>query len=136
LRFLGFSDAIGIYSSSGEQLDWVICLRRREHEAIGRVELRRDDGSRDQRGFRIAPELQRQGLMMEAAEAVTAYAFMDLKWPHLWLVNAEANVASHRIKEKQGATLVDRVRKRCVSGEGVGELWLLTRDAWLSRNGR
>ena len=32
-----------------------------------------------------------------------------LGWPHLWLSNARSNYGSHRIKEKQGATLVDLI---------------------------
>jgi hypothetical protein len=47
------------------------------------------------------------------------------------LTNAEANVASRRIKEKQGAKLIDRVPKHYVSGEGIAEIWRLTREEWL-----
>jgi RimJ/RimL family protein N-acetyltransferase len=66
--------------------------------------------------------------MSEAAERVTEYAFLELGWPHLWLTNAEANAASHRIKEKQGAKLVARISRKYVSGEGIEEVWLLSRD--------
>ena len=45
--------------------------------------------------------------MTEAADRVTDYAFRELGWPHLWLSNAQANHASRRIKEKQGARLID-----------------------------
>ena len=88
---------------------------------------------RDQRGFWIDPEFQGRGLMTEAAERVTEFAFIDLGWPHLWLTNAEANAGSHRIKEKQGASLVDRVPGAFVSGPGVKVVWLLTREAWTER---
>ena len=71
--------------------------------------------------------------MTEAAERVTEWAFVDLGWPRLWLCNAEANVASQRVKEKQGARLTDRAPRRYVYGEGVRVTWLLTREAWLVR---
>ncbi len=66
-----------------------------------------DDGvSREMRGFWL--DLCRgAGLMTEAADRVTDYAFDALGWPHLWLSNAEPNRASAAVKERQGATLVD-----------------------------
>jgi [ribosomal protein S5]-alanine N-acetyltransferase len=92
-----------------------------------------DDGvSRDQRGFWLDPEFQGRGLMTEAAERVTAFAFIELGWPHLWLSNAEANGASGRIKEKQGAQLIDRMPFRFVDGEGTRMVWLLRREDWLA----
>lgn len=118
-----------------EKLFWAITLKGVSDELVGRIDLWSDDGiSRDQRGFWLDPELQGQGLMTEAAERVTEFAFRDLGWPHLWLSNAEANGASGRIKEKQGARLVDREPFRYVSGEGTRLVWLLTREAWLARH--
>ena len=55
--------------------------------------------------------------MTEAADRVTDYAFRDLGWPHLWLTNAQENHASRRIKEKQGARLIDLRIGHCVSGQ-------------------
>ena len=71
--------------------------------------------------------------MTEAAEAVTAYAFETLEWPHLYLTNATANRASARVKEKQGATLAYVEPHDFVSGPGERQVWLLTREAWLAR---
>ena len=68
----------------------------------------------------------------QAASRVTDYALIELGWPHLWLSNAEANIASHRVKEKQGATIVDRTPRGYVSGPGTKVTWLLTREAWLA----
>jgi len=118
----------------GEKFYWAITLREGIGELIGRIDLWPDDGERrDQRGFWLDPEFQGRGLMTEAAERVTAFAFEELGWPHLWLTNAQGNNASHRIKEKQGAKLVDRVPDRWVSGNSTKEVWLLTRDDWLAR---
>jgi RimJ/RimL family protein N-acetyltransferase len=62
---------------------------------------------------------------------VTAYAFLELGWPRLWLRSGVENAGSHRIKEKQGARVVDRVPAAFVSGAGETTVWLLTREDWL-----
>jgi ribosomal-protein-alanine N-acetyltransferase len=124
-------------AAAREKSHWAIALGGAPDDLIGLIVLWADDGqSRDQRGFWLDPEHWGRGLMTEAAERVTAYAFLELGWPRLWLNNAEANLASHRVKEKQGATIVDRRPARYVSGEGLRVTWLLTREAWLSRQGR
>ena len=118
----------------GEKCFWAIVLKGGPDELIGRIDLWPDDGvSRDQRGFWLDPAFAGRGLMTEAAERVTEFAFVELGWPHLWLSNAEANGASGRIKEKQGARLIDREPSRYVSGEGTRMVWLLTREDWLAR---
>jgi ribosomal-protein-alanine N-acetyltransferase len=120
-----------------EKCYWAIFLKGGPADLIGRIDLWPDDGvSRSQRGFWLDPEFQGGGLMTEAAERVTAFAFVELGWPHLWLGNAEANGASGRIKEKQGARLIDRVPFRFVEGEGTRMVWLLRREDWLARSGR
>jgi RimJ/RimL family protein N-acetyltransferase len=117
-----------------EQFHWAITLRGGADELIGYLNLWPDDGvSRDQRGFWLAPEYWGQGLMGEAADRVTDYAFEELGWPQLWLCNAETNTASRRIKQRQGAVLIDKTPASYVSGEGLRETWLLTRGAWLAR---
>jgi len=115
----------------GERFLWAICLKEAPDDLIGIIELRPDDGSRDQRGFWLATELQGKGLMTEAANLVTEYAFTELGWPHLWLTNASANIASRRVKERQGAQLVETKEVRYVSGGGPGEIWLLKREDWV-----
>ncbi len=113
---------------------WAITLRQAPDDAIGLISIQPDDGvSREQRGFWLAREFWGRGLMTEAAERVTEYAFLELGWPHLWLDNAEANTGSHRVKEKQGAVIVDRVPAKWVSGEGMKVVWLLKREDWLKR---
>ncbi len=118
----------------GEKSYWAILPRGGPQELIGRIDLWPDDGtSQDMRGFWLDPQYQGQGLMTEAADRVTDYAFDVLGWPHLWLSNAQGNHASRRIKEKQGARLVDLRIARYVSGEGERMVWLLTRAAWVAR---
>lgn len=121
----------------GDACLWAIALQDAPDELIGIIELRRDDGvSRDHRGFWIDPEFQGRGLMTEAADRVTGFAFLELGLTHLWLTNAEDNIGSHRIKEKQGATLVERIPWTFVGGPNVKEIWLLERDAWIKHRER
>jgi RimJ/RimL family protein N-acetyltransferase len=118
----------------GEKLYWAIALKGAPDGLIGRIDLWPDDGqSRDMRGFWLDPEHQGKGFMTEAADRVTEFAFVELGWPHLWLRNDERNLASGRIKEKQGAVLVDREPCRSVEGDGVDQVWLLKREDWLAR---
>lgn len=117
----------------GEQLHWAITLRGGDDEMIGRIDLWAETGKRTQRGFWLDPEFWGQGLMTEAADRVTEYAFTELDWPQLYLSNAEANIGSHRVKEKQGARIIDRTPANYVSGPGTRVVWLLEREAWLAR---
>jgi RimJ/RimL family protein N-acetyltransferase len=118
----------------GEKCHWAIVPKRGPADLIGRIDLWPDDGSsHDQRGFWLDPEFHRQGLMTEAAERVTEFAFAELGWSHLWLTNAQENHASRRIKEKQGARLVDIRIGSYVGGQSSHMIWLLTREDWLAR---
>ena len=116
-----------------EKSHWAITLKG-DDELIGLIVLWADDGkSRDQRGFWLDPEFWGRGLVTEAADRVTDYALVELAWPHLWLNNAEVNPASHRVKEKQGAELIDRSPAKYVYGDGIRVTWRLTRAVWLAR---
>jgi ribosomal-protein-alanine N-acetyltransferase len=120
--------------AKGEKSHWAIIPKAGPADLIGGIDLWPDDGfSRSQRGFWLDPAFQRKGLMTEAAERVTAYAFAELGWPHLWFTNAQDNHASRRIKEKQGARLVDLMIGRYVEGTGPQMVWQLLRQDWMER---
>jgi RimJ/RimL family protein N-acetyltransferase len=119
----------------GEKFYWVLVPKAGPDEAIGRIDLWPNEAGRDMRGFWLDPEFWGQGLMTEAAERVTQYAFEDLGWPHLYLNNAEPNAASHRIKASQGAVIIDRAPHRYVGGEAIRVTWRLDRETWLARRG-
>lgn len=121
--------------AKGQQFYWAITLKDGEDQLVGRIDLRPDAGDHEMRGFWLDPDLSGQGLMTEAADAVTAYAFETLDWPHIWVTNAASNRASHRIKEKQGFERVEVTRGQFVFGEDDREVWILTREAWLARQG-
>ena len=118
----------------GEKFHWAIIPKSGPAALIGIIDLWPDDGiSRSQRGFWLDPEFQGKGLMTEAAERVTQYALCELGWPHLWLTNAQDNHPSRRIKEKQGARLVDLMIGEHVGGRGPQMVWQLSREDWLAR---
>lgn len=113
---------------------WAITLKGGDDALVGRIDLWPFDGLvRDTRGFWLDPALWGQGLMTEAADAVTAYAFETLGWPELYLTNAVENVRSGRVKEKQGAELIAVEPRDYVGGKGESQIWRLTRAAWLAR---
>ena len=116
-----------------EKFHWAITLKGGADELIGVIDLWPETGGRTQRGFWLDPEFWGRGLMTEAADRVTEYAFADLGWPSLYLCNAEANIGSHRVKEKQGARIIDRVPANYVSGPGTRVVWVLERDERLAR---
>lgn len=116
----------------GEAHHWGLRVHG-DGEVVGAIGLWPDAGQRDQRGFWLDPEHRGRGLMTEAAERVTEYAFDTLGWPWLWLSNAAANVRSARVKERQGAVLVETVVGRYVCGERPRQVWRLDADAWRER---
>jgi ribosomal-protein-alanine N-acetyltransferase len=118
-----------------EALYWAITLKGADDELIGRIDLRPDAGDHEMRGFWLDPAHQGRGLMTEAADLVTAFAFETLGWPELWVTNAARNTASHRVKQKQGFTLVEVTEDAFVSGPDRKEVWRLTREDWLARRG-
>lgn len=120
--------------AKGEQFYWAITLKGGDDALIGRIDLRPDAGDHEMRGFWLDPKHRGQGLMTEAADAVTAYAFDVLEWPELWVTNAAANTASHRIKQKQGFELMELVRDQFVFGEDDKEIWRLTAESWRARH--
>lgn len=117
----------------GERMFWAVTVKGGDG-LRGRIDLWPDDGTRrDMRGFWLDRALQGQGLMTEAADAVTGYAFDVLGWPELHLTNATENRASARIKEKQGAVEIAREPAHYVSGPAERQIWRLTPEAWRAR---
>jgi len=123
-------------SARGEQTTWPITLKDADDAPIGLISLKPNHEERDMRGFWLARAWWGQGLMTEAAEAVTGYAFEVLGWPFLYVNNAQPNLGSHRVKEKQGAELIDVKPHAFMSGEYPRETWIIRREAWLARRER
>ena len=115
----------------GEQWHWTLRLKSRPGQLIGAIALFRDGDNN--RGFWLAPEWQRQGLMTEAVEAATRFWFEDLGMPVLRAPKAAANVASRRISEKTGMRLVETKESDYVSGRLPTEVWEITAEEWRAR---
>ena len=115
-----------------EQFFWVLAFKHDNGRAIGRIDLKPEGlRDRDMRGFWLARQHWGRGLMTEAAERVTRFAFEELRWDRLWVGNSASNAGSRRIKEKQGARLVDVTPFDFVGGPGLKQTWLLEREAWI-----
>ncbi|HEY5070567.1 MAG TPA: GNAT family N-acetyltransferase [Caulobacteraceae bacterium] len=124
--------------AAGSKSHWSLFLKEGgPGEMVGRISLWPDDGqSRDMRGFWLDPDFRGRGLMTEAADRVTDYALEELGWPRLWLSNAQPNLGSARVKQRQGAKLIATEPGKFVSGEFPRQVWLLTAEAWAGRAGR
>jgi len=118
----------------GEQFYWVITLKGGDDELIGRIDLRPDAGVGAMRGFWLAQECWGRGLMTEAADVVNAYAFEVLDWPFIDVSTNAANLASQRIKEKQGFTPVGMGTDSYVEGIRSKAYWRLTQADWRARH--
>ena len=87
----------------------------------------------DNRGFWLGLAWQRQGLMSEAAIAVTDFWFNTLGQPEMHVAKAVANSASRRISEKNGMRIVAHEERDYVSGRLSTEIWCITAEEWRDR---
>lgn len=115
----------------GEAWHWTLRLKSDPGRIIGDIELHK--GENGNRGFRLEPALHRQGLMTEAADAVTDFWFEVLQFSVLRASKAAGNFASRRISEKQGMRVVAVAEHDFVSGRSRAEIWEITAEEWRSR---
>jgi [ribosomal protein S5]-alanine N-acetyltransferase len=113
--------------------EWIWTIRRKEESTtiIGSISLTKSEN--ENRGFWIAPEWQRRGLMSEACDAVTDHWFESLKFPILRAPKAIANEGSRRISEKQSMRIVSSGDRDYVSGRLPSEIWEITAEEWRAR---
>ena len=111
---------------------WGLFLKNAPEELIGIIDLRRGEG--ENRGFWLARRFWGQGLMTEATNAVTDYAFGTLGFERLILCNAVGNTGSRRLKEKAGARFL-RVEPATFVDEAYTQhdVWELGKAAWAAR---
>ncbi|WP_353065735.1 GNAT family N-acetyltransferase [Tunturibacter psychrotolerans] len=113
----------------GQEFHWM--LRRKndpEQRVIGSITLKLN-GDKN-RGFWIAREWQRLGLMTEAAAEVTRFWFQDLNQPVLRVIKARDNAASRAISLRQGMRIIAETEGDYVSGRLPSEQWELTFEDW------
>jgi RimJ/RimL family protein N-acetyltransferase len=112
---------------------WSIRTKIAPDRLIGLIGLM--DKPDDNRGFWLDPTWQGQGLMSEAATAVTDFWFETLDRPVLRAPKAVANARSRRISERSGMRVIRTEERDYVSGRLPAEIWEITRDEWLKRQG-
>ena len=105
-----------------------IRLKSAPEQIIGAIGL--FDNATNNRGFWLGVPWQRQGLMPEAATAVTDFWFNDLGFPVLRVPKAMANRGSRRISEMTGMRIVAVEEKDYVSGRLPTEIWEITAEEW------
>ena len=109
---------------------WGLFLRSTPEDLIGVIDLWRE-GRPEHRGFWLARHLWGQGLMSEAANAVSEYAFTVLGFERLVLSNAVGNLRSRAVKERAGAMWLRTEPARFVNPAYTErELWELTKERW------
>jgi len=116
---------------SGKEWIWTLRLKTDPDQVIGSISLKNSaHAATENRGFWLGLAWHGQGLMTEAANAVTDYWFNTLKFPVLRVAKAATNVASRRVSEKQGMRVVATEERDYVSGRINAEIWEITADEW------
>ncbi|CAI1509726.1 GNAT family N-acetyltransferase [Serratia entomophila] len=115
---------------------WFWSIRRKEDEKslIGVISLSLGDDSN--RGFWLARDWQRQGLMSEACHVVTEYWFNVLGQDVLRVPKAADNAASRRISENGGMQRIATECRDYIGGRMNTEIWQITRAEWNGGPGR
>jgi ribosomal-protein-alanine N-acetyltransferase len=115
----------------GEEWVWMLRLKTDPHQIIGNISLKRSET--ENRGFWIGVPWRGQGLMTEAANAVTDFWFNTLRVPVLRVPKAIANTSSRRVSEKQGMRVIRIIERDFVSGRLPAEIWEITAEEWNAR---
>lgn len=119
----------------GEEMAWALTLKAAGDDLlIGSIGLHELTSNRPVRGFWLGLPWHRQGLMTEAAKAVTSYALAPepdgLGLPALYIHNAVDNTGSHRIKERMGGELLGYEERDYVAGRLKAALWKISAQNW------
>lgn len=112
----------------GEEWAWTIRLRSKPDTIIGSISLFTKDD--ENRGYWLALDYQRAGLMFEACEATNRFWFETLGRTVLRELKAAANFASVRLSKHQQMTLVWEGEREFVSGRIPAQIWELTARDW------
>lgn len=115
----------------GEAWQWTLRLKSAPERMIGSLTLMAKQDNN--RGFWLVPELQGQGLMTEATEAVMGFWFDTLEFQVLRAPKAVPNAASRRVSEKNGMRVVATEERDYVSGRYLTEIWEITAEEWRAR---
>jgi ribosomal-protein-alanine N-acetyltransferase len=126
-----FMNNVVIPKLGHERWFWGIFLKENLSEVIGAVDLWRVPCP-ENRGFWLAKKYWNKGIMSEAVKVVNDYAFRELGFEKLFLTNALGNLASRKIKEKNGAKFIGVKDAKFVSPDyHQTEIWELSKVDWL-----
>jgi [ribosomal protein S5]-alanine N-acetyltransferase len=131
--FIFYRDVALPAMERGEAWHWTLRLKSEPERIIGAISLMK--GDEINRGFWLGLPWQGQGLMTEAADAVTDYWFDMLRFRVMRIPKAAANAASRRISEKSGMRIVAVEEREYVCGRLLTEIWEITADEWRARRG-
>jgi RimJ/RimL family protein N-acetyltransferase len=124
----------------GDEWHWAICLPETPEQSetfIGAIGLFRTiNDTPSNRGFWIGLPWQGRGYASEACAAVTRFWFETLGFDSLIVPKAIDNIASRRISERTGMTVLRTEPRPFVSGVLPAEVWQLTREEWFSQQTR
>lgn len=108
---------------AGTQLSWAITLKAAGTGLIGAIDYLHEATHTGNRGFWLAEEYWGRGLMTEALAAVEHYVFSELGVSSMIVTNAQANLASSRLKRSSGARLIEVRDDEYVTGTYPTEVW-------------
>src|SRR5690606_17264191 len=107
-----------------------IFLQENPEELIWAIELWREPIPVN-RGLLLGHKCSGQGIMTEAVNPINDYAFDVLGFEKLYFSNAKGNIASRRVKEKNGAKFVKILPATFVDARFTEtELWELKKEDW------
>jgi [ribosomal protein S5]-alanine N-acetyltransferase len=115
----------------GDEWHWSLRLKTHPRQLIGCVSLLKT--AHNNRGFWLGLPWQGQGLMSEAADAITGFWFEELGFEEMRVSKAAINRASRRISEKNGMRVIAIEEKEYVGGKFMTEVWSITAEEWRHR---
>jgi [ribosomal protein S5]-alanine N-acetyltransferase len=116
----------------GEEWHWTLRPKEEPEKIIGAISLHLN--REINRGFWIAPEWRRRGLMTEAVAEVTRFWFEDLQQPLLRTKKAIANEASRAISVREGMRCIAVIEDEYVCGKFPTEVWEIDAAEWRTLN--
>lgn len=114
--------------AEGTEWHWSLRLKTEPGQLVGLISLR--EGEDENRGFWLGLPWQGQGLMSEAAAAVTDFWFDVLGRSVLRVPKAADNIASRRISESAGMHVIRSEMRDYVSGRHLSEIWEISAERW------
>ncbi len=122
----------------GKAINWVIVPKdgADKGSAIGSIAYRfQDDGIVD-RGFWLAEPYWKRGLMSEAVAVTQDFMFFDYGLKSFQVKNAQSNIGSRRVKEKNGGKFIRLEEERCGHLDEPTEVWEVTLKNWMKIRGK